>query len=52
MRTAIIILSSCALVLVTVGLWRYMNYGALAPAGFLMWIDLTVWSLKTRSVKP
>ena len=52
MRTAIIILASVALVLVGVGLWKYMNYGALAPVGILLWIDLAAWSRKTRSVKP
>ena len=51
MRIIAIILPAVALGLVGAGLWRYMNYGALAPVGFLLWIDLTIWSLKTRSVK-
>jgi len=52
MRIAAGIFSGVALILVGVGLWRYMNYGALAPVGFLLWVDLTVWSLKRRSVNP
>ncbi len=52
MRIVSIALPAVALGLVGAGLWRYMNYGALAPVGFLLWIDLTIWSLKTRSVKP
>lgn len=51
-RIAAIVLPSVALGLVGAGLWRYMNYGALAPVGFLLWIDLTIWSLKTGSVNP
>lgn len=52
MRKAIIILGSVSLVLIGVGLWKYMNYGALAPVGILLWIDLAIWSLKRRSVNP
>lgn len=41
-----IITAVVSLSLVTLGFWQYMGPGALIIPGGLLWIDLTIWSIK------
>ena len=41
-----IITAVVSLALITVGCWQTMGRGALAIPGCLLWIDLTIWSIK------
>lgn len=45
-KVVAIIIGAAALGLITIGCWEYMGCGALAVPGFLLWADLTIWSIR------